>query len=278
MAEFWSLLTDPAFGFLRLAFWLALLAAPTFGVVGSVLVVRRISYLAGAIAHTVLAGVGFALFARHAWGWDWLDPRLGALGAGLGTVGLLAAGRRWAADREDSLISVLWSVGMAIGLLFIAATPVAVDPMSYLFGNLLLVTPHDLIYVGLLDVVVLTLVIGGYQGLRALCFDATWAELRGLPAGRLYTLLLALTAVTVVLMMSLVGIVLVVALLSLPAATAERPARSLGQMMVLAGLLCWLGTWAGLMVSAMTDWPAGPAVILVVGALYLGSHLWKWGQ
>ncbi|MDP0500849.1 MAG: metal ABC transporter permease [Verrucomicrobiota bacterium JB022] len=276
MGEFFSLLGDPSFGFLRLAFILALLAAPAFGMIGTVLVVRRISYLAGAIAHAVLSGVGFALFAQYNWGWWWLDPRLGALGAGLIAVGLLAAGRRWAADREDSLISVLWSVGMAIGLLFLAATPAAVDPMSYLFGNLLLVTSHDLWWVALLDIVVLALVVGGYQSLRALCFDATWAELRGIPAGRLYTLLLILTAVTVVMMMSLVGIVLVVALLTLPAAAAERPAKSLGQMMIVAGLLCWLGTWAGLALSVSTDWPAGPAVIIVVGATYLAFHAIRW--
>ncbi|KAF0093043.1 MAG: zinc transport system permease protein [Puniceicoccaceae bacterium 5H] len=276
MGELFSLLGDPSFGFLRLAFILALLASPAFGMIGSVLVVRRISYLAGAIAHAVLSGVGFALFAQYKWGWTWLDPRLGALGAGLLAVALLAAGRRWAADREDSLISVLWSVGMAVGLLFLAATPASVDPMSYLFGNLLLVTSGDLWWVGLLDVVVLTLVVGGYQSLRALCFDATWADLRGIPAGRLYTLLLMLTAVTIVMMMSLVGIVLVVALLTLPAAAAERPAKSLGQMMGLAALLCWVGSWAGLSLSVMTDWPSGPTIIIVVGLLYLAAHVTRW--
>ncbi len=175
----------------------------------------------------------------------------------------------YARQREDTVISAVWAVGMAIGLVFFAKTPGYVDPMSYLFGNILLISAHDVWLVAAMDVVVVALGLGFYPKLLALCFDEEFAELRGVRVKLYYLLLLCLTALTVVLLVRVVGIVLVIALLTLPAAVAGHFARQLWQMMAVAVLCCMAFVTAGIAVSYPSNLPSGPVIILIAGAAYL---------
>jgi zinc transport system permease protein len=145
--------------------------------------------------------------------------------------------------------------------------------MSYLFGNILILSPTDLVLVGLMDLVLLIVMIFGYNRLQAICFDEEQARLRGLGVGLTYTLLLCLIAVTVVLLVSVVGVVLVVALLTIPAAMASQHVRSLKAMMVASSLLTLAFVTAGIVIGFMWDWPTGPAIILLAGAVYLLQSL-----
>ena len=180
----------------------------------------------------------------------------------------------YAKQREDTVISAIWSIGMAAGVIFIAQTPgYNQDLMSYLFGNILMIRPQDLWLLVGLDVVVIAAALLFYHRFLAVCFDAEFAALRGIRVERWYILLLMLTAVTVVLLVSVVGIVLVIALLTLPVAIAGRFTRTLGRMMALADVLSAILTTAGLALSYGPDLPPGATTVVLAGAAYLAVAL-----
>ena len=143
MIEFLAALTDPDLPFLRYALFTGLFASIAFGIIGTFVVVRRISYIAGAISHCVLAGIGAGLYLQNVVGISWFTPVHGAIIVALLAAFILAKVSQHSKEREDSIIGALWAGGMAIGLLFIARTPGYFDPMSFLFGNILLITKND---------------------------------------------------------------------------------------------------------------------------------------
>ena len=217
--------------------------------------VRRITAIAGAIAHCVLGGLGAARWLQVVHGWSWLDPMTGAVIAAVAAALILGIVSLRAREREDTIIAALWAIGMAIGVIFISRTPGAnQDLMSYLFGNILLV-------VGV--------VIGFFAQLQAVCFDDEFARVRGLAVEAYYLVLLTLTALTVVLLVRVVGIILVIALLTLPVAIAARYTHSLRRIMVVAVLLSIVLTTAGLAVSYSPDLPSGATTIVLAGVVYL---------
>lgn len=262
--------------FLQHALLAGLLGSLAAGIVGTWVVVRRTSSIAGAVAHCVLAGLGLARWLQEVHGISWADPMLGATAAALVAAALITRASYRHGEREDTVIAAIWAVGMAIGLLFIASTPgYAEDLMSYLFGNILLVRTADLWMMALLDVVVLAIAIALHGELQALCFDEAFARMRGLPVGRLSLLLHTITALTVVLLVGIVGIVLVIALLTLPAAVSGRFASTLGQTMVLAVILSVTFTTFGLGMSYTYDLPAGATTIVLAGVVYLGVRVFR---
>ena len=271
MIEFLAALTDPDLPFLRYALFTGLFASIAFGIIGTFVVVRRISYIAGAISHCVLAGIGGGLYLQNVVGISWFTPVHGAIIVALLAAFILAKVSMHAKEREDSIIGALWAGGMAIGLLFIARTPGYFDPMSFLFGNILLITKNDLFIVIALDLVIIVVVAVFYNKFLALCFDEEHARLRGVRTYRLYLLLLCLTALTIVLLVRIVGIIMVIALLTLPAAIAGSFARSIGQMMLVATVICAVFIVIGLGVSYSLDLPSGSVIILIATAVYLLS-------
>lgn len=252
-------------GFLQTALLAGLLASLGCGVMGSYVVVKRIGYMAGGISHSVLGGMGAALFFGF-------SPTLGALLAAIGTaltIGWIKL--RWRAQ-EDTLIGALWAIGMSVGVLFISRTPgYSTDLMSYLFGNILLVSVAQLWEMALLDVLVITLVLAFYRQFLAVSFDEEFARLRGVPVTVFYLLFLCLVAVTVVMLVQVVGLVLVIALLTLPAAIAGHYMQTMGRMMLLASALGAVFTSAGIAVSWQLDMPAGAIIILLAGVGYVLS-------
>jgi len=270
MVEFFVALGAPQNEFLRLALLAGVLASVACGVMGSYVVSRRITYIAGGIAHCVLGGIGVAGYLNVARGWSWLHPLHGAVVASLLAALVIGLVSMKARQREDTVISALWAIGMAVGILFIYATPgYSVDPMSYLFGNILMVTAKDVWLIAALDAVVLGVGLAFYRRLVAVCFDEEFARLRGIRVQVYYLLLLCLTALTVVALVTVVGIVMVIALLALPAATAGNFSKTLWQMMALATVLSILLTTFGLALSYGPDLPAGATIVALAGGVYL---------
>jgi zinc transport system permease protein len=206
---------------------------------------------------------------QKAKGYLWIEPVYGAVVAALLSALLIGLVSLHAKQREDTVIGAIWSIGMAVGLLFIAKTPGYVEPMSYLFGNILLLTRDDIWMVFGLDLIIVLAGITFYHKLLAVCFDEEFAQLRGIPVQLYYLVLLGMTALTIVLLVRVVGIVMVVALLTLPAAIASYFVRCLWQMMVLATILCMLFIGSGLSISFNADLPAGPSIIMVAGLVYI---------
>jgi len=269
MREFLQALANPDIAFLRYAFVAGMLASVGFGIIGTYVVVRRISYIAGAISHCVLGGIGASLYLQAMAGWTWCTPLLGAVVSALLAALVIGLVSLHARQREDTVIGALWAVGMAVGLVFLARTPGYVNPMSYLFGNILLISRGDLGMIAALDLVVVGLAVVFYNPFMLVCFDEEFARVRGVRVELHFLLLLGLTALTVVLLVTVVGIVLVIALLTLPAAIAGQFARRVWQMMALAAALCMVFTGVGLGVSYAQNLPSGPTIILLAGGVYL---------
>ena len=258
------------YAFVQYALLAGVLAGVACGIVGTYVVVRRITYLAGGISHCVLGGIGAALYFQRVHGWLWLTPLVGAIIAALAAAMIIGLVSLRAKQREDTVIGALWAVGMAVGVLFIARTPgYSQDLMSYLFGNILMVSPGDLWLMAALDALVVVLGLVFYNQFLAVCFDEEFARVRGMRVDFYYLLLLGLTALTVVLLVTVVGIILVIALLTLPVAVAGHFARRLWQMMALATVFSILFTTAGLAISYKPDLPAGATIIVLAGAVYL---------
>jgi len=272
MTEFFEALRSSTV--LQNALLAGLLSSVACGVVGSYVVTKRISYIAGALAHCVLGGLGMARYLEIVWGWEWITPLHGALFAALIAVGIIGFVTLRVGEREDTIIGAVWAIGMAIGILFIQATPgYAQDLEGYLFGNILFVSAQDLWLIVILDILVVTVSLVFYKPLLAICFDEEFARLRGVRVELYYLLLLGLVAVTVVLLLSLVGIILVIALLTLPAAIANRFSATLGWMMLLATVFCGVFTTSGLALSYGPELPVGATIIMVTGVAYLGVTL-----
>ncbi|MDP8239679.1 MAG: metal ABC transporter permease [Candidatus Hatepunaea meridiana] len=269
MFEFINALNDPNIPFLRYALIAGLLASLSFGVMGTYVVARRISYIAGAISHSVLGGIGAGLYFQAKYGLDWCHPMYFAVVTALGAALVIGLVSIYARQREDTVIGAIWAFGMAVGLLFIAKTPGYINPMSYLFGNILLVSKTDLWLIIGLDILVVGLGVFFYNKFLAVSFDDEFTKLRGIRVEVYYLLLLCLTALTVVLMVNVVGIIMVIALLTLPPAVAGYFSRRLWQMMILSVVFCMIFTAAGIGLSYSLDLPSGPTIIFIAGVVYL---------
>ena len=272
-----------AFPFLQYALATGLLASIASGVVGSFITVRRIGYIAGAIAHTVLGGMGVARYLQRVLGWEFVTPLVGAVVSALLSAIIIGAVTLYGREREDTVLSAVWSIGMAVGIFFISRTPGYNDDlMSYLFGNILMVRKADLALIVGLDAVVVLVSFLFYYKLEAVCFDEEFARLRGVQVELFYILLLCLTALTIVILLQVVGIVMVIALLALPAAAATYLTRRLWHTMIVASALSGALMTVGLALSYKPNLPAGATIIILCGAVYLavvaGRALWRRAQ
>ena len=272
MSEFMHALAT--YPFLRLAVAAGLLASVSCGVVGTFVVTRRMTAVAGSLAHSVLGGIGAAHYLRVVHGWTWLHPLHGALFAALLAAIIVGWVRDRGREREDTVISALWAVGMATGVLFLFHTPgYQADLMTYLFGNIVVVDPGELRLLVGVDVIVLGVVAAFWNPLLAVSYDEEFARLRGVNVPAVTTLLLALTGLAIVTLVAIVGVVMVIALIALPAAAAGRFTRRLTHTMILAVLLTALLTTGGLALSFRADLPTGATTIMLTAGVYALAHL-----
>jgi zinc transport system permease protein len=270
LREFIEALTR--YPFLQYAVLTGILASVACGIVGTYVVTRRITYIAGGIAHCVLGGMGAARYLQETRGWMWLDPMFGAVAAAVGAAILIGIVSLRARQREDTVIGAVWAIGMAVGILFISQTPgYYEDLMTYLFGNIIMSSGQDLWLIAGLDLVVVAMGTAFYPQLQAVCFDEEFARLRGLNVEFYYLFLLIITALTVVLLTTVVGLVMVIALLTLPVAIAGQAAKKMWQMMAVASILSVLFTVSGIAVSYDFDIPPGATIIMVAGMSYLAA-------
>lgn len=242
------------------------------GIIGSYVVVKRIVFIAGSISHAVLSGIGLCIWLERAKGISWVSPLFGALISAILSALILGWIHLYYRQREDSVIAALWSIGMAIGILFISQTPgFNVELTNFLIGNILWVSQTDLYILWGLDICTILLVLCLHKRFLAICFDEEQARLQGLPVNALYMLLLILIAVSIVLLIQVVGIVLVMTMLTIPAAIANLLTSRLSRMMLIAILLSGLFCFAGNAVAYHLDWPTGATIALIAGIAYVLS-------
>jgi zinc transport system permease protein len=251
--------------FMRNALYAGLLASLACGIIGTYVVVKRIASISGGIAHTSFGGIGLGYYLG-------ISPVLGAVFFTLASALGMGMVTRRTRIPEDTVIGVLWALGMALGIIFIALTPgYAPDLFSYLFGNILTVPFSDLMLMVALDAVILVLVLALYREFLYISFDEESSTVMGIPTELIYLLLLCLIALTVVVLIRVVGVILVIALLTIPATTARQSTHSLRNMMALAVLVGAVCTVLGLWFSYLFDLPSGATIVAVGVALLLIS-------
>jgi len=251
------------FEFMRNALMAGLLAALICGIMGTLVVVNRIVFLSGGIAHAAYGGIGLSFF----FGWPYMA---GTIGFSLFAAMLMAAITLQAKHRADTIIGVIWALGMAFGIILMDLTPgYHVDLMSYLFGSILTVPDSDLWTMLVMAAVIAAFVVGYYNDLLALSYDEEFAQVRGVPVKGLYFTMIGMLAVTIVMVIQVVGLILIIALLTIPPFIAEKYATSLFQMMAGSSILGALFTMTGLWLAYRFDLTSGASIILVSGIAFL---------
>ncbi|MDT8391208.1 MAG: metal ABC transporter permease [Lentisphaeria bacterium] len=241
----------------------------TFGVVGSYVTARRVTYIGTGISHAVVGGVGAAFFFQSVTGWGWLSPTVGAFAAAVVSGVIIGRVILTSGHKADSVITAVMVIGMSSGVLFLNKTPGYHDPMSMLFGDILLVSRQDLPVIALVNAGVILIGLLFYNRLLMVCFDEEFARLRGINADAYFMLLILLTALTTVVMMKIVGVIMVIALLSLPAMTGALIGRKLWHCMLAATVICAFCVILGLVVSYILDLSSGPLIVVFSGAVHL---------
>lgn len=256
-----------SYDFMRHALLAGLLASLACGVIGVLVVVNRVVFVAGGISHAAYGGVGLAFFLG-------LPVLPVTVAFSLGVSAIMAAvtlGRR---ERSDTVVGVLWAAGMAFGIILLdCSRGYNVDIMSFLFGSILAVPVSDLWLMAGLDVGLLAVVLPWYRGFLAMSFDPEFAGLRGVPVRALHYLMLAMIAACVVLIIRVVGLILVIALLTIPPYLAERRCRNLAAMMGLAALYCAVFCIMGLTLSYALDLSSGASIIAVASVWFFAVHI-----
>lgn len=249
--------------FMQNALMAGLLASIACGIVGVYVVVKRIIFISGGIAHASFGGIGLGYFIG-------ISPVIGALIFSLASalgIGYISKRTRLP---EDTAIGILWAIGMALGIVFIGLTPgYAPDLFSYLFGNILTVPTSDLIIMLVLDAIIIGIVLAFYKEFLALAFDEEYGKVIGIPVEGLYLLLLCLIALTVVILLRIVGMILIIALLTIPATLARQFTYDLRKMMLLAIAFGVGLTFGGLWLSYVLDLASGATIVLLGGATLL---------
>jgi zinc transport system permease protein len=271
MRSFFEVLTSVDFPFLRNALFAGLLSSVLFGTIGSVVTVRRIASLAGAVSHAVLGGIGLALYLSASGIVPGFPPIAGALCFAVLSAIVIGMVSIRAKQREDTVINAIWAIGMSLGVLFMAKTPGYTDPSTWLFGNILLISNRDLLLLAILDLIVLFLAWRFYPQIEASSFDEEFARVRGVPVHAVFLALLAVTAVAIVLLQTFVGIVMVIAMLTLPAGCSGAFSRSLGGMMFLSCIFSVFFSICGLAAGWAFDLPVGAMTVIIAGIVFLGT-------
>jgi zinc transport system permease protein len=251
------------YSFLQNAVLGAVLASIACGIIGTIIIEKKLVMLSGGIAHTAFGGVGMGYFLK-------IEPIIGALLFAVASALGIAAIHRKIKTQTDILIGLFWSIGMAAGILFIAFTPgYPPDMTSYLFGNILTVVKFDLLIMFALDAMILISVCYLFQQLKAYMFDTEFAAVLGIKVNLLENLLFILIAFTVVVLIRVVGIILVIALLTAPPAIARQLTHNIKWIMIYSSCLGVLFCLGGLWISYTLNIASGATIILLSGFSYV---------
>lgn len=251
-----------SYEFFQKAFLAAVFASISCGIIGGYIVSRRIVFISGGITHASFGGIGLAFFLGF-------NPLLGAvLFAVMSALGIQFF-TKVAEIREDSSIAIWWSLGMALGIIFVFLTPgYTPNLMSYLFGNILTVTSEELWWMFLLNVIIIAFFTLFFRKVLYIAFDEEYARTAGLPVALYNYLTMTLIALTVVLNIRVVGIILILSLLTIPQASANLFTKDFKRLLILSSVFAFIGTISGLFISYFLDIPSGAAIIFTLVIIF----------
>jgi len=260
------------YDFIQNALISGVLISITAGIIGTLVVVNKITFLTGGIAHSAYGGIGLAIFLG-------IPVLFGATIFALITAIFIAIITLKNRSRIDAIIGMMWASGMAIGIIFVDLTPgYNVDLMSYLFGSIIAVSNTDIVYMSLLDIFIIAIVLFFYKEILAVSYDSEFATLRGINVKFFYTLILILSALCVVAAIKAVGLILVIALLTIPTYLAEVFASKLSSMMIISTIFATIFTILGLIVSYFYDISSGASIVMVAVIVLTAIRLIKYKE
>ena len=255
------------YSFFRNALAAVALIAVCAAMIGTYIITRRLVAISGGVTHACFGGLGLGYYLG-------INP---VIMAGVFAIGS-SVGVEWLSSRfrlrEDSVIAVVWAIGMAIGVIFVFMTPGYVPELnSFLFGNILTVTSSDLI-AGAVYTVILTLFFLCYYDQIVICaFDRDFAKVNRLPVKFINYSMTVLTAVCIVLTIRLVGVMLLMSMLSLPMMTAEVFMKRFKGMMLLSIVVALVCSLIGLFIGTLVDVPASAIIVMIMAGVFIIARL-----
>lgn len=266
MEEFLQLFS---YRFFLNAIFAAVLASISCGIIGSYIVAKRIVFISGGITHASFGGIGIGYFFGF-------SPIIGAMFFGiLSALGIEYISKKTDV-REDSVIAILWSLGMAVGIIFVFLTPgYSANLMSFLFGNILTVSTLNiqlLVALAILLIVIFSLI---FKAILFVAFDEAYARAIKLPVNTINYLMITLVALTIVLNIRVAGIILVISLLTIPQTIAGVFTNNFKKIILISIITGMVGSFAGLLVSYFFDIPSGAAIIFLLVLIFAIARIIK---
>ncbi len=227
------------------------------GIIGSLIVVNKMVFLSGGIAHSAYGGIGFSIYFS-------LPMLLSTTVFSVIITILIALLTYQKRENLDTIIGLTWAIGMSIGILLVDLTPgYNTNLMSYLFGSILAVSNDDILFMLILLTFIIFILLFFYRDILAVSYDSEYARLRGIHTKFFYILILILSALCIVISIKIVGIILVIALLTIPIYISQRFCNTLFSIMISSALFSMVFTILGLAISYNFDLSSGPSIILV---------------
>jgi len=255
--------------FLQYALLAGIISSLSSGIMGSYVVIKRISSITGSIAHSIFAGIGSFEYLKYKYDIPWLDPMHGAIIAGIISAILIGWVHLNFKQKEDAVIAMIWSCGMAIGVIFLSLIGKHAVCTHFLFGDLFNTRLIDIIILSILGFIILLLTVLFYRKFLIICFDEESAYLQKVLVKTFYFLLLSMISVSIVLLIKIVGIILIIALLTIPATIANFFTYRLPIMMIVSIGLCLLFNTLGITLSYFLSWPSGATIAIVSAVFYI---------
>lgn len=251
------MLESLSYTFIQNALIAGILVSIITGIIGSLIVVNKMVFLSGGIAHSAYGGIGLSIYFGL--------PMLLSTSIFSVVVSILIATLTYQKrENLDTIIGLTWAMGMSFGILLVDLTPgYTTDLMSYLFGSILAVNNDDILFMSILLGFIVLILLFFYRDILAVSYDSEYAKLRGIKTKFFYTLILILSALCIVIAIKIVGLILIIALLTIPIYISQRFCNTLFTMMICSGLFSMIFTILGLIISYNFDLSSGPSIILV---------------
>lgn len=251
------MLESLSYTFIQNALIAGILVSIITGIIGSLVVVNKMVFLSGGIAHSAYGGIGLSIYFG-------LPMLLSTSVFSVIITILIAILTYQKRENLDTIIGLTWAIGMSFGILLVDLTPgYNSDLMSYLFGSILAVNSDDILFMSILLGFIILVLLFFYRDILAVSYDSEYANLRGIKTRFFYTLILILSALSIVIAIKIVGLILVIALLTIPIYISQRFCNTLFTMMISSGFFSMIFTILGLIISYKFDLSSGPSIILV---------------
>src|SRR6056297_2442397 len=248
--------------FMQNALLTAIMASIVCGIIGTIVVEKKLVMMSGGIAHTAFGGIGLGY-------WLGFEPIIGALIFATGSSLIITSIKRQTNTNTDTLIGILWSTGMALGILFIYLSPgYPPDMASYLFGDSLTVTRFDLYIILTLVLFTVFVIVAFFSKWLAYLFDDEFSYVIGINTCFMDYFMFLLIALSIVVLIRVVGIILVIALLTTPTAIAKLLTFDLKKLMIISSIIGMIISLTGLWLSYYLNIPSGAMIILLLTTLF----------